>query len=75
MYVNDMVLPAPGSLVTPSASGRVPVPVYVVVASSSKRYAGNWVQYDITLLANNRLLILDEESISFHNDWHVIHRP
>jgi hypothetical protein len=75
MYVNDRILPAPGSLVTPVCYGSHPIPLFMVVAAQQVEYPGPWAQYELTLVGDQRLLRVDMERIDFHNDWHVVHRP
>lgn len=75
--LNDYVLPAPGSIVTGvcGPNDRSKHEVFTVVASREQVYPGNWKQYFITLLGNERIIGLDLEYTDFHYNWHVLLRP
>ena len=73
--LNDYIIPAPGSLVTPVVQSLKGGAIYTVVAARQDVYPGPWKQYNLTLFGGWRLLNLDVECSDFHYNWHVLHRP
>ena len=74
MNVNDYVLPAPGSLVTPVVQSKRE-PAYLVIAARQNLFPSGWKQYELTLMGNNRLIRINFELSDFHHNWNVLHRP
>ena len=68
--------PTPGSFVCTVCQPDNPSGyVWTVVACKKDTYPGPWDQYEMTLLLGGRILHLSIESVEFHNNWHVLHRP
>lgn len=81
MNLKDYVIPEPGSFVCPVVESRnlrvwdMLRIVWTVVCARQVNYPGPWRQYDLLLFGDNRLLTLDIEQRSFHENWNVLHRP